>query len=129
MQVLIECDESRKVILVEKISDIVQKAKECFQGRCCCAEEIKGGVVVQKYDKEWSEYIDCDSFVDIVAGDKPKIIVNQSKRSIEGQDKRLVSNLKLYGSRSIAISNFDKIVFFIFSMLIAIKLHICINLN
>ena len=121
MQVLIECEECRKVILVEKISDIVQKAKECF--------EIKGGVVVQKYDKEWSEYIDCDSFVDIVAGDKLKIIVNQSKTSIEGQDKRLVSNLKLYGSRSIAISNFDKIVFFIFSMLIAIKLHICINLN
>ena len=65
MQVLIEYAESRKVIVVEKISDIVQKAKECF--------EIKGNVVVQKYDKEWSEYIDCDSFVDIVSGDKLKI--------------------------------------------------------
>ena len=59
----------------------MQKAKNCF--------EIKGDVVVQKYDKEWSEYIDCDSFVDIVSGDKLKIIVNQSKRSTEGQDKRL----------------------------------------
>ena len=53
------------MIVVEKISDIVQKAKECF--------EIKGNVVVQKYDKEWSEYIDCDSFNDIVSGDKLKI--------------------------------------------------------
>ena len=84
MQVLIEYAESRKVIVVEKISDIVQKAKECF--------EIKGNVVVQKYDNEWMEYIDCNN--DIVSGDKLKIIV-KSKRSVEGQDKLLVSNLIL----------------------------------
>ena len=86
MQVLIEYAESRKVIVVEKISDIVQKAKECF--------EIKGNVVVQKYDKEWMEYIDCDSNNDIVSVDKLKIIV-KSKRSVEGQNKPLVSNLIL----------------------------------
>ena len=74
------------MIVGEKISDIVRKAKECF--------EIEGNVVVQKY-KEWSEYTDCDSFVDIVSGDKLMIIVNQSKRSVEGQDKLLVSNLIL----------------------------------
>ena len=58
MQAFIEYAESQKVIVVEKISDIVQKAKECF--------EIEGNMVVQKYDKEWSEYTDCDSFVFLV---------------------------------------------------------------
>jgi hypothetical protein len=54
---------------VEKFNDIVDKAREYF--------EIKGNVVVQKYDKEWGEYIDCDSFVDIISGDKLKIIAKQ----------------------------------------------------
>ncbi|CAB3987260.1 Hypothetical predicted protein, partial [Paramuricea clavata] len=67
--VLHQYDDSRKVVFVDKFSDIVNKARECF-------ELNKGNVlIVQKYDEEWSEYIDCDSFAQINTGDKLKIIL------------------------------------------------------
>lgn len=71
---------------MDKFSDIVNKAREYF--------ELNSGniLIVQKYDEEWSEYIDCDSFAQINTGDKLKIILNQTWKSDDGQDISLVSN-------------------------------------
>ncbi|CAB3996225.1 ngfi-a-binding 1-like [Paramuricea clavata] len=88
MYVLLQYDDSRKVVFVDKFSDIVNKARECF-------ELNKGNVlIVQKYDEEWNEYIDCDSFAQINTGDKLKIILNQTCRSDDGQDTSLNDSTK-----------------------------------
>ncbi|CAB4043364.1 Hypothetical predicted protein, partial [Paramuricea clavata] len=87
-EVLLQYDDSRKVVFVDKFSDIVNKARECF-------ELNKGNVlIVQKYDEEWSEYIDCNSFAQINTGDKLKIILNQTCRSDDGQDTSLNDSTK-----------------------------------
>ena len=74
MQVLLQCGENRKVIFAATLNEIVKKANYCF--------EIGDNVIVQRYDKEWNEYIDVDSFDDIFCGDKLNILAlkNQNKR-------------------------------------------------
>ena len=64
-QVLVEFGERRKVLSVEEGNCLVKLIKDAFG--------IGGEILLQKFDKEWEEFIDVDSSA--VVEDKSKLRV------------------------------------------------------
>ena len=65
-QVLVEFGESRKVVSLEEENSMVKLIKDAFG--------IEGEILLQKFDKEWQEFIDLEG--NAVVEDKARHVIN-----------------------------------------------------
>jgi len=64
-QVLVEFGESRKLVSLKEGNSIVKLIKDAFG--------IEGEILLQKFDKEWQEFIDLEG--NAVVEDKAKLSI------------------------------------------------------
>lgn len=77
------------MVVANSQHDLLNKA------RCCFDFDSSIDIVLQQYNSEWEEFIDCENFEELRGGEKLKIVVKYRAAINTGSD------VQLKGSESI----------------------------
>lgn len=128
IQILVQYGENRKIIVWKFLKeDIIEKIKKNFS-----IEDRAAHLLIQKYDKEFEEYVDVDDVDEISGGDKLLVCVPQLSVPVEPTSEYQKTTTKVdikYITYNITSSNLIHYRCSIFSLFFGIYCILLENIN